>query len=280
MDTLVNINVTANDTDSDGTIYPATVAVISAPANGTAVPKVNGTVDYTAAMGYTGQDTFTYTVNDNLGATSNAATVTVTVNPGGTPAITSPAPGFTLTSSTVTFQWNFVSGVSRYWLGVGTSFASVSTPPWGDIYSASSGINTMQQVTGIPINGNPVYVRLWCKIGTEASTYRDYTYQTQITGNQTPVITSPIPGSTLTTSTVNFQWSAGTGVSVYWLGVGTSFSSVNTPPYGDIYGASTLKRITQQVTGIPMNGSLVYVRLWWKIGTGAWTYGDYTYQTQ
>ena len=174
VDTLVNINVTANDTDSDGTIDPATIAVIAAPANGTAVPKVNGTVDYTPAAGFSGQDTFTYTVNDNLGAISNVATVTVTVNPAGTPAITSPIPGSVLMTSTVTFQWSTGAGVTAYWLGVGTNFTSVSTPPWGDIFGATTGTNTTQQVTEIPINGNPVYVRLWWKIGSSMALYRLY----------------------------------------------------------------------------------------------------------
>ena len=80
MDTPVNINVINNDTDSDGTIDPVTVAVISVPDDGAAALKADGTVDYTPATGFTGQDSFTYTVNDNLGAISNVATVTVTVN--------------------------------------------------------------------------------------------------------------------------------------------------------------------------------------------------------
>ena len=80
--TPVDINVIANDTDSDGTIDPATVIITGNPANGTAVANANGTVTYTPDNGFDGTDTFTYTVNDNEGATSNQATVTVTVNSG------------------------------------------------------------------------------------------------------------------------------------------------------------------------------------------------------
>jgi hypothetical protein len=79
-DTAVVINVVANDTDSDGTIDPATVQVTAAPANGTVVANTDGTVTYTPASGFTGTDTFKYTVSDNEGAVSNEATVTVTVN--------------------------------------------------------------------------------------------------------------------------------------------------------------------------------------------------------
>ena len=76
----VDINVIANDTDSDGTIDPATVVITGNPANGAAAANANGTVTYTPDNGFDGTDTFTYTVNDNGGATSNQATVTVTVN--------------------------------------------------------------------------------------------------------------------------------------------------------------------------------------------------------
>ncbi|WKZ21454.1 MAG: Ig-like domain-containing protein [Candidatus Brocadiaceae baterium WH-1] len=78
-DMPVNINVIANDTDPDGTIDPATVVIASNPSNGTAVPNSDGTVTYTPDTGFVGADSFTYTVQDNEGAISNEATVTVTV---------------------------------------------------------------------------------------------------------------------------------------------------------------------------------------------------------
>ncbi len=77
--TPVNINVVANDTDADGTINPATV-VVSQPSNGGTFANNDGTVDYTPAQDFTGNDSFTYTVKDNLGVISNTATVTITVN--------------------------------------------------------------------------------------------------------------------------------------------------------------------------------------------------------
>ncbi len=81
-DLQVSIDVVSNDSDMDGTIDPATVVVVSTPANGTAVSLGDGTISYTPYIGYTGQDAFTYTVDDNLGANSNEAIVTVTVNSG------------------------------------------------------------------------------------------------------------------------------------------------------------------------------------------------------
>jgi len=78
-DLAVSINVISNDTDDVG-INPASVAIMTSPANGTAVPKGDGTVTYTPGESFTGTDTFTYTVADGQGAPSNTATVTVTVN--------------------------------------------------------------------------------------------------------------------------------------------------------------------------------------------------------
>ena len=78
-DTAVTIDLTDNDTDVDGTIDDATLAIVQ-PANGTVVDNGDGTVSYTPDLNFFGTDTFTYTVMDDDGATSNVATVTITVN--------------------------------------------------------------------------------------------------------------------------------------------------------------------------------------------------------
>ena len=72
--------VLANDSDADGNLNPASLKLASSPnKGGTVTVKTNGTVSYKPKKGYTGVETFGYTVNDSLGATSNAATVSVTV---------------------------------------------------------------------------------------------------------------------------------------------------------------------------------------------------------
>jgi len=72
------ISILANDTSSGGTLDPASIKIIVAPTHGTASVS-SGQVMYTPAMGYTGLDTFQYTVQDNLGTTSNVATVSLNV---------------------------------------------------------------------------------------------------------------------------------------------------------------------------------------------------------
>ncbi|MBI3562204.1 MAG: tandem-95 repeat protein [Gammaproteobacteria bacterium] len=75
----VIVNVIGNDTDADGTIAPATVAVQTAPKKGTVVVNANGTVTYTPSDGKSGADTFSYRVRDNAGALSNTATVRINI---------------------------------------------------------------------------------------------------------------------------------------------------------------------------------------------------------
>jgi hypothetical protein len=74
----VTVNVIANDVDSDGSIDPTTVHIASQPAHGSVSVTQSGSVVYTPNAGYQGSDSFTYSENDNQGATSNIATVTIT----------------------------------------------------------------------------------------------------------------------------------------------------------------------------------------------------------
>jgi len=78
----VIVPVLGNDFDSNGSLVPATVAIIEAPLHGSAVVNpVTGTVAYTHDDSLNIADVFTYTVNDNQGGTSNLASVSVSVVP-------------------------------------------------------------------------------------------------------------------------------------------------------------------------------------------------------
>jgi hypothetical protein len=76
----ITINVLANDTSAGGTLNPASIKIVVSPTHGTAV-VTNGEVEYTPATGYSGLDTYQYSVQDNLGNTSNVATVSIEVTP-------------------------------------------------------------------------------------------------------------------------------------------------------------------------------------------------------
>jgi FtsP/CotA-like multicopper oxidase with cupredoxin domain len=78
---FVVINVVVNDKDSDGTINAATVVPTTAKTSrgGTIAVVGDGTVTYLPPLNFLGTDTFRYTVRDNQGAQSNAATVMINV---------------------------------------------------------------------------------------------------------------------------------------------------------------------------------------------------------
>ncbi|MCK4394849.1 tandem-95 repeat protein, partial [Candidatus Bipolaricaulota bacterium] len=78
-DTPVTTNVVANDTDVDGTVVSSAVAIVNGPSNGSVVNNGDGTVTYTPNANFNGSDSFTYTVKDNGGATSNVAIVTINI---------------------------------------------------------------------------------------------------------------------------------------------------------------------------------------------------------
>jgi uncharacterized repeat protein (TIGR01451 family) len=72
------IDVLANDSDPDGEALTITSYDAASAHGGTVTVDDAGVVNYTSATGFTGTDTFSYTVTDPRGATSTAV-VTVTV---------------------------------------------------------------------------------------------------------------------------------------------------------------------------------------------------------
>jgi Ca2+-binding RTX toxin-like protein len=73
------LDIVSNDTDTDGAPIYSTVQIVTQPANGTVINIGNGLVTYTPIPGFSGSDTFTYTIADDLGDVSNPGTVTISV---------------------------------------------------------------------------------------------------------------------------------------------------------------------------------------------------------
>ncbi|NEP50516.1 MAG: tandem-95 repeat protein [Moorea sp. SIO3C2] len=73
LNTAVNIDVLANDTDAEGDAL--NVAIDQQGGNGTAEVNQDGTITYTPVDGFTGADSFTYQIDDGVNAP-----VTATVN--------------------------------------------------------------------------------------------------------------------------------------------------------------------------------------------------------
>jgi serine protease len=178
----------------------------------------------------------------------------------GCAALTAPANGSTFTDTTVNFAFAAVTGADQYWLDVGNSVGH------GDIFGAAT-TGTSFSVANVPCDGRPLFVQLWThKGGVWLNPGR---YQFTAWG-ACGALTSPAPNTTLSGSTVTFSWTAGTGVTAYWLDVGTVVGS------GAIFGANVGTVLTKTVTGIPTNGVPIYVQLWSQIG-GVWRLNRYTY---
>ncbi|MDH4062786.1 MAG: M36 family metallopeptidase [Acidobacteriota bacterium] len=177
--------------------------------------------------------------------------------------ITTPTPGSTLSGASVDFTWSTGTGALQYWLYVGTTGVGSA-----NIWNQDQGTATSRTVTGIPLNGATVSVRLWTRLAS-GWTSNDYTYTA--VNLVKAAITSPTPGSTLAGSSVPFQWTTGSGALQYWLEVGTTGVGSN-----NIWNQDQGTGTSRTVTGIPTNGATVFVRLWTRFSTG-WQFNDYTY---
>src|SRR5206468_3852500 len=84
-------------------------------------------------------------------------------------------------------------------------------------------------------------------------------------------LTSPVPGSTLAGRTATFSWTPGTNATLYWLTIGTTGADSD-----DLYGEPQGTNLSATVSGLPVNRSTLYVRLW-SLQAGSWQFNDYTY---
>jgi hypothetical protein len=181
-----------------------------------------------------------------------------------TPAeMISPANGSTLPGSTVTFKWSAGVGASQYWL-----YVSKVAPGGSDLDSINAGSQTTLTLTNLPLDGSTIYVRLSALLGGNWQ-HADYSFTAA--GVSLAAMISPASGSTLPGSIVTFQWSAGSGVSQYWL-----YVSGLAPGGQDIYSATQGSTTSKTLTGLPANGSTIYIRLWSEIGS-VWNFLDYSY---
>ncbi len=88
----VTIPALSNDTDADGSLKPASIDLdpstpgldssITVPGKGTFTAQPDGKVVFTPEPGFSGLVTVPYTVQDDKGATSNPADITVTITAG------------------------------------------------------------------------------------------------------------------------------------------------------------------------------------------------------
>jgi hypothetical protein len=236
------------------------------------------------------------------------ATPTPTPTPTATPTPTptagaavmiSPPPGSTFTSSSATFTWS-AGSATAYFLFVGSS------PNGADIYNSGQVTVLSKTVNNVPTDGRTIYVTLGSRVNGSWTT-NSYTYtafNSSATPTPTPTVTptptptstptptatptptptvtptptpttgaavmiSPPPGSTFTSSSVTFTWSAGSATA-YFLFVGSSLHGA------DIYNSGQVTVLSKTVNNIPTDGRTIYVTLGSQV-SGSWSTKDYTY---
>ncbi len=154
--TAITVAVRGNDTDPD--TDPLTVSAVSQGANGSVViDGVTGNPIYSPNAGYTGSDSFTYTINDGHGNTSTA-TVTVTVN---AVAPVNAAPIAVNDTSTTTQD-----------TAVTVAVRANDTDPDADTLTVSAvtqGANGSVVIDAV--TGNPIYIPNTGYVGNDSFTY-------------------------------------------------------------------------------------------------------------
>jgi hypothetical protein len=175
--------------------------------------------------------------------------------------ITSPL-GATLGSPEQTFTWSKGTGVSAYYLYIGTHAGA------SDVFNSGQLSTTSVTATDMPANGSKLYVRLWSWVGNHWE-YNDYTYAAA--QPQIAELTSPEQHAFLDSTSPTFTWTAGTGVIQYYLYVGS------TPGAADYFNSGAVPSGTTSVesSGLPDDGSTVYVRLWSYVPGLGWLFHDY-----
>lgn len=175
VDTPVTIDVAANDSDVDtgDAVDTATLVIVTSPTNGSAVVNA-GQIDYTPGAGYLGSDSLTYTIDDGNGATSNVATVTISVNdPNTAPTAANDSattdedtavvvnvltndsdPDGSLVASTVTVVSNATNGITM----VNTTTGEITYTPSADFNGSDSFTYTVEDDSGAPSSAATVTV--------------------------------------------------------------------------------------------------------------------------
>ena len=193
----------------------------------------------------------------------NDYTYTAAGTPPTAAELVSPAPGSTLRATTATFEWTGGIGVSLRYFQVGTTLGG------GDLYNADPGATSLRlTVAGLPSNGSPVYARLW-SLASGGWQFQDATYTSTSGGAAKAELTSPAPLSTLTATSLVFEWTGGRNVTRYWLHVG------NTLGAADLLNQDQGTNLRTTVPGLPADGRTLYVRLW-SVISGVWQFTDHT----
>ena len=177
-----------------------------------------------------------------------------------------PTPGTKLAGTNVTFSWTTGAGIAHYWFNLGTAASGANSK---NLYSGGSITTTSINIGGLPTNNETLYATLYSYY---SGAWQPIVYTYSASGNGPAVLLTPTSGTKLTASTV-FTWTAGSGVTGYWLNIGTTASGANAK---NVYTSGPITTLSKTVTGIPTYGSTLYVTLYSDI-LGVYQPTVYTY---
>ncbi|GGY69423.1 hypothetical protein GCM10011613_12200 [Cellvibrio zantedeschiae] len=256
--TAITVAVRSNDTDPDGDTL--TVSGVTQGANGSVViDAVTGNPIYTPNAGFTGNDTFSYTINDGNGHTSTA-TVSVTVNAA---APANSAPTATNDTSSTTQD-----------TAVTVAVRSNDTDPDGDTLTVSGvtqGANGSVVIDGV--TGNPIYTPNTGFTGTDVFSYtvRDPSGATS-TANVTVTVNAVVPGNSKPVAgddTVNVL-EGGTANRLDWGGLSVLYN--DTDAENDALTAVLVTGPAHGTLNLYSNGTFKYVHNNGESTTDSFTY--------
>ncbi len=179
--------------------------------------------------------------------------------------LSTPAPSSVLSGSSVTFTWTTGGGVKAYQLDLGTLGVGSS-----NLYNSGHITALSTAVTGLPTYGQTIYARLYSDVDTGVWESVDFTY-TEAGAPILAALSMPTPGSVLSGSSATFTWTAGGGIELYQLYLGTTGAGSS-----NLYNSGHTTALSANVTGIPTFGQTIYARLF-SDASGTWKSVDYTY---
>ncbi len=173
-ETAFSDTVATNDSDPNGDTLTYTLG--TGPTNGTISLNTNGTFTYTPNTGYSGQDSFTYSISDGNGGT-DTATATITV----TGTVNNP-PDAVNDAFNATYNAAFSSTV-----------ATNDTDPDGDTLTYTLGTGPTDGTVTLNTNGSFTYTPTTGYSGTDSFTY---SISDGNGGTDTATVTLTVPGPT------------------------------------------------------------------------------------
>ena len=267
-DLTVTVSVSGSPTPTGSVVlsssgYTSTATTLSGGTATIIVPAgslTTGTNSLTAS--YTPDSTSSSIYSGATGTTSvNVAqiTPTITVVPS-VPSLTT-SEGLSVTVS--------VDG------GSGNPAATGSITLSGGGYTStttlSGGSATFNIAAGALTAGNDTLTASYAPDSGSLSIYSSATGAASVTVADPAAVTSPAPGSTLTSPSTTFSWSAGAGgITNYFLWIGSTIGG------NDLANLGYLPGTTSATVNLPTTGATIYVRLWSYIGSTGF-FNDYTY---